>query len=344
MSAKLGETSKPKILTADDDEATRILLRAAISQWGYQVVEARNGEEAWEILQQPDPPQILILDWVMPKLDGVSLCKRIDKELNYHPYIIFLTRMSGTENVIEGLEAGADEFLLKPFDLAELRIRIFAGERIIKYRNQLEEQNQELQKYISEIETLTKEKVNQLIPFSDLAIILQGINAALVDVNRRLEEDKENEPALEKIKELQRSLSHTIDIINGFESEPRLIKAYVKEDKKLSSVIDMERMKAFFGNDKTAIKDFIKTFITLSSDQLKEIDIAIKNKDAKQAKYYFHLLRGASGNSGVMGMYDICGKAEDKIVKSDWDAIAKYYLGLLDIIRELKELNGKKII
>ncbi len=330
------ETDPPKVLTADDDEATRILLKAAITQWGYQVVEASDGEEAWKILQQPDPPQILILDWVMPKLDGVSLCKKIDKELNYHPYVIFLTRMSGTENVIEGLEAGADEFLLKPFDLAELRIRIFAGERIIKYRSQLEERNIELQKTISQIKELKQEK--QRIPFSDLAIILQGIHTTLDEVTQKLRQDPENhEPALHKIEELQGSLAHTMDLIKGFQSEPR---AGVMPGAAVQprEVIDMKRMQAFFGNDKAAIQDFIKTFVKLSSEQLVEIESAIKNKDAKTAKYYFHLLRGASGNSGVMGMYELCGTAEGKVMQEDWVAVKECYLGLLDVIKQLTHL------
>jgi DNA-binding response OmpR family regulator/HPt (histidine-containing phosphotransfer) domain-containing protein len=328
VTASPNDINALKILIADDDEATRILLRAAIKQWGYQIVEASNGEEAWEILQLPDPPRILILDWVMPKLDGVSLCKRIDKELGYHPYIIFLTRMSGTENVIEGLEAGADEFLLKPFDLAELRIRIFAGERIIKYRNQLAEQNSELQSYISKVNELAENEAKELIPFTDLAIILQGIHNALLDVNKKLREDKENnEPAQEKINELQGSLLHIIEMVKGFQSGR---KAMVQPE-----LIDMDRMKAFFGDDLAAIQDFMKTFVSLSSEQLKQIDLAIKNQDVKKGKYYFHLLRGASGNSGVMGMYNLCGKGEEKILQSDWVAVNECYLGLVEILSKL---------
>lgn len=333
------DTNSPKILIADDDEATRILLRAAITQWGYQIVEASNGEEAWQILQQPDPPKILIIDWVMPKLDGLSLCKKIEKELNYHPYIIFLTRMSGTENVIEGLEAGADEFLLKPFDMAELRIRIFAGERIIKYRDKLEEKNIELQEYVSKITTLTDEKTKQLIPFGDLAIILQGINNTLDDITKKLDEDTDdNEPGINKIKELQRDLTHTIDIIKSFQSDSRLHALKNKSENEIE-LIDMSRMQAFFGKDNAAIRDFIKTFINLSSEQIAEIHNAILNKNTKSAKYYFHLLRGASGNSGVMSMYELCSKAEEKIAQEDWATLNEYYLGLLDVIEKLKKLE-----
>jgi DNA-binding response OmpR family regulator len=112
-----------RVLIADDDPPTRVLLRAAISQWGYHVIEARDGEEAWNMLQEADAPRVIILDWLMPKIDGVDLCRRIKKDLEYHPYVILLTQVAGTANIIKGLEAGADEFLSKPFNMAELRSR-----------------------------------------------------------------------------------------------------------------------------------------------------------------------------------------------------------------------------
>lgn len=124
-----------KLLIADDDQPTRMLLRAATSQWGYEIVEATNGEEAWEVLQLNNPPTLLIIDWLMPKLDGIELCKRIRKENNnpYFPYIILLTQMKGSENIINGLDAGANEFLSKPFNMAELRSRLSVGGRMIQY-------------------------------------------------------------------------------------------------------------------------------------------------------------------------------------------------------------------
>lgn len=143
-----------KVLIADDDEAMRTLLRAAITQWGYHVIEASNGEEAWEILLQPDAPQLLILDWRMPKLNGLVLCERIRNELDSYPYIIFLTQVSGTKNILKGLEAGADEFLLKPVNFPELRIRLFAGERIVKYLQIIKKQQIQLQDIISYTKSL----------------------------------------------------------------------------------------------------------------------------------------------------------------------------------------------
>src|SRR5438445_2274626 len=131
-SLKKQDVGTLNVLIADDDGPTRILLRAAVKQWGYATVEARDGEEAWEILQHPDAPRLLILDWIMPKLSGIEVAKRIRQELTFHPYIILLTQASGTENIIKGLEAGADEFLSKPFNMAELRSRLSVGARLIK--------------------------------------------------------------------------------------------------------------------------------------------------------------------------------------------------------------------
>ncbi len=130
------KTKALKVLIADDDPPTRVLLRAAISQWGYDIVEAKDGEEAWEILQHPDAPRLLIVDWLMPRLDGIDLCKRIKQEMSHRPYIILLTQVTGTENIVKGLEAGADEFLSKPFNMAELRSRLSVGARIIHYELQ----------------------------------------------------------------------------------------------------------------------------------------------------------------------------------------------------------------
>lgn len=138
-----------KVLIADDDPPTLVLLRAAISQWGYQVVEAHDGEEVWTILQTEDAPRLLILDWLMPRLDGIELSARIKQNLGFRPYIILLTQMSGTSNIVKGLEAGTDEFLSKPFNMAELKSRLSVGARIIQCDIDLREQ-------FSHLETLSK--------------------------------------------------------------------------------------------------------------------------------------------------------------------------------------------
>jgi DNA-binding response OmpR family regulator len=194
-----------RVLIADDDPPTRVLLRTAISQWGYSSVEAKDGEEAWEILQTPEPPRLLILDWLMPKIDGIALCTRIKQKTNFHPYIILLTHMSGTVNVTKGLEAGADEFLSKPFNMAELRSRLDVGARIIKFEHALAESKTELQTYVShlkKISYLIGDVSNQVEDFCKMDSIMQ---AAQKDI-----------AGSQKIQELQISLSNIAQLLKVF--------------------------------------------------------------------------------------------------------------------------------
>ena len=145
-----------KVLIVDDDLPTQLLLSAAVTQWGYQAVVASDGEEAWEILQKPDAPHLLILDWLMDKLNGLELCERIRKKLDDYPYIIFLTQVSGAANIMRGLEAGADEFLLKPINLPELRLRVTGGEKIVKFLQIIKNQKKGLQQAAVYIDTLER--------------------------------------------------------------------------------------------------------------------------------------------------------------------------------------------
>ncbi len=208
-----------KVLIADDDPPTRILLRAAISQWGYEVIEASNGEEAWQILQEPNPPRLLILDWLMPKLDGISLCERIKHEQAVtHPYTILLTQVTGTTNIIKGLEAGADEFLSKPFNMAELRSRLSVGARIVRFENALAEQNSKVQNYASQMETLSQSHAKQLVYHSDLLSMLgsliEKISQELFDTFSMIEAAPEKSSAeLKKIADLRQQFSSVIAVI-----------------------------------------------------------------------------------------------------------------------------------
>lgn len=152
-----------QILVADDDPATRQLLSAALTKWGYQVLLAEDGDIAWRRISFPGgAPKLLIIDVQMPHQDGYQLCERTRRELapDYNPYIILLTQNTGAENVIKGLEAGANEFLTKPFNAAELHSRLLVGERIIRYEQVLQEQNQYLLDYLSKIESASALVVN----------------------------------------------------------------------------------------------------------------------------------------------------------------------------------------
>lgn len=153
----------PTVLIADDDSSTRILLRAIISPWHYPIIEASDGEEAWELLNTAEHPQIAIIDWMMPKMDGPSLCHLI-KKLPKPPYIMLISNRSESANIIEALDSGADDFLAKPFNYAELRSRLLIGQRIIRLEAINEEHPDELGILKTIPKTIAKmSTINQLI-------------------------------------------------------------------------------------------------------------------------------------------------------------------------------------
>jgi DNA-binding response OmpR family regulator len=135
-----------KVLIADDDLVGRAILEHALHQWRYEVVTVRDGQAAWELLQQDDAPPIAILDWMMPDLDGPELCRRVRTLRRPTPvYLILLTSKSLKRDIVRGLECGADDFIAKPFDVGELRSRLKVGERVISRHQQLFERVRELE-------------------------------------------------------------------------------------------------------------------------------------------------------------------------------------------------------
>ncbi len=127
-----------RILIADDDPAALLLLESALEDWGYEVVTARDGAEAWELLRRSDAPPLVILDWMMPGLDGVEVCRKV-REARGVPYVylIMLTGRTATLDIIRGMEAGADDYIAKPFDEHELEVRVRAGRRIMELHEAL---------------------------------------------------------------------------------------------------------------------------------------------------------------------------------------------------------------
>ena len=121
-----------KILIADDESATRRLVEALLTKVEHEVVVARDGNEAWEILQQPDAPQLVILDWMMPGMDGIKICHMLrDREGGGYTHIIMLSAKNEIRDLVAALNAGADDYLSKPFDPDELHARVRAGERAV---------------------------------------------------------------------------------------------------------------------------------------------------------------------------------------------------------------------
>jgi two-component system, cell cycle response regulator len=127
-----------RILIAEDDPVSRRVLQAHLTKWGYEVVVTTDGFEAWNILQKDDPPPLAILDWMMPSMDGTEVIRKLRERRDVsYVYVLLLTAKGQKEDIVAGLEAGADDYLIKPFDAHELRARIRTGKRILDLQNQL---------------------------------------------------------------------------------------------------------------------------------------------------------------------------------------------------------------
>jgi two-component system cell cycle response regulator len=121
-----------KILLAEDDFTSRTMLTAILKKWGYDTLACEDGTAAWEALQQPDAPRLVLLDWNMPGLEGLDICRRLrKKETNDPSYVILLTGRGEKGDIVRGLEAGANDYIAKPYNNAELQARIGVGRRML---------------------------------------------------------------------------------------------------------------------------------------------------------------------------------------------------------------------
>jgi len=133
-----GKGERVKILIADDDPMTRRLLQEMLERTGYEVIAVENGRSALECLSRRDGPRLALLDWLMPEVNGLDVCREIRRHSEYpYIYIVLLSSMDTKEDVVSGLEAGADDYLTKPCDAEELKARLRAGERILKLEDKL---------------------------------------------------------------------------------------------------------------------------------------------------------------------------------------------------------------
>ncbi len=127
-----------QVLIADDDSVSRRLLEVTLTRWGYEVVSVASGLEAIQALQAPHAPSLAILDWEMPGIEGVEVCRRArQQDEGRYTYIILLTARNRKEDIVEGLQSGADDYVIKPFDTYELQARVRAARRIVELQDQL---------------------------------------------------------------------------------------------------------------------------------------------------------------------------------------------------------------
>lgn len=144
-----------RVLLAEDDAVSRRVVETFLARWGFEVVAVSDGDEAWRILQGRDAPNLIILDWMMPGVGGVELCRRVRE--GGHPlpaYIILLTARTSREDVVSGLESGADDYITKPFHSEELRARVRGGVRIVELQTSLARRVRELEEALASVRLL----------------------------------------------------------------------------------------------------------------------------------------------------------------------------------------------
>lgn len=127
-----------KILIAEDDPVSQRMLQSFLTKWGYEIIAVSSGTEALRILEGPDAPPLAVLDWMMPGMEGPEICREIRKDPERpYTYVLLLTARTQKEDLLKGLEAGADDYLTKPFDVQELRARLHVGRRILDLQHHL---------------------------------------------------------------------------------------------------------------------------------------------------------------------------------------------------------------
>jgi signal transduction histidine kinase len=257
-------------LIAEDDRVSRRLLQGLLERWGYQVVAASDGAEAWRRFQEDEFP-LVISDWMMSEMDGLELIRRIRaSEQPGYVYAILLTSLSQKKDVVQGMVAGADDFVTKPFDLEELRVRLQAGERVIRLERTLTEQNRVLREtQAALIQSQNLASVGQLA-----AGMAHEINNPLALVMNNLAVLRRDAPALLNV----------LDVYRGArEGLARVEPALAAEVARLEEEIDLDYVRANFGwlLDKSLeglrrVRDIVhnlRDFARLDEAEFKEADL-----------------------------------------------------------------------
>ncbi len=144
-----------KVLIAEDDRVTGEILARTLQRWSYETTVVSDGAQAWDHLRMATAPTLAILDWMMPEIDGPDVCRRVRAELPLaNMYLLLVTAREGRGDVIAGLDAGADDYIIKPFDPDELRARVAVGVRVLGLQQKLAERVAELQDALSNVKQL----------------------------------------------------------------------------------------------------------------------------------------------------------------------------------------------
>ncbi len=144
-----------RVLVADDDPLARRLLEVTLTRSGYEVLAVADGVKAWDVLCGQDSPTLALLDWMMPGLTGVDVCRKVREAAPSGPiYLILVTSKGRTEDVVSALRTGADDYITKPFEIEELRARLAVGERLVTLQQQLAERVRALEEALAHVHQL----------------------------------------------------------------------------------------------------------------------------------------------------------------------------------------------
>jgi sigma-B regulation protein RsbU (phosphoserine phosphatase) len=151
----LGPDLSIRALIADDDRVAREIVSRTLSRWRFEVTSVADGEEAWRCLQHAEHPTLAILDWMMPGMNGPDICRRVraDRPLA-NMYLVLLTSLESRKDIVAGLDAGADDYIIKPFDPDELRARVQVGIRVLTLQERLADRVAELEEALSRVKRL----------------------------------------------------------------------------------------------------------------------------------------------------------------------------------------------
>ena len=259
-----------KILIAEDAIVSRRLLERHLQSWGHEVAAAKDGADAWKLFGQETFP-IVISDWMMPEMDGLELVRRIRaSERPGYVYIILLTAKTQTEDMVEGMEAGADDFVTKPFERDELRVRLRAGERVIQLEQTLAQQNREL-----------RETQAALIQSEKLASLGQLAAGMAHEINNPLAYVTNN------LAVLHRDMQAAMEVLNtyrkGCENLATLTHDLLSEATRMEKAIDLPYIQENFGRDFEAsmqglkrVRDIVsnlRDFARLDEAEFKAVDL-----------------------------------------------------------------------
>lgn len=263
-----------KVLITEDDFAIQALMRRQVEKWGYSVQIASNGSEALDIVYSDNPPQIILMDWMMPKLNGVEACSKIKQDTSLPMiYIIMLTSRTGHQDIVEGLNAGADDYIGKPVDSEELRSRLRVAKRTVKNERQL-------RKYAEEMEVLAMERAQQLI-HADRLVTIGTMSAGIVhEINNPLGAITGTAQVLEKYWDIiipiiscekERNPDPKLSLI--LEDMPQTLGSIKDNGKRISEII--ANLKRFYKNNtatdmyECGINDCIESSLQVCHPKLK---------------------------------------------------------------------------